>query len=153
MVTIREAYIEELAAFVSMEQEADIADFIVPYSLDMHQTKFNEQNTIYLSILYKAQLVGFMLLVLDADQISAEFRRIVVSARGKGIGQAALEMMEHYCMTKLGRHRIWLDVFEFNERGRHIYEKRGYKPFKSETYEGKRLLFYEKPLKLSLIHI
>jgi RimJ/RimL family protein N-acetyltransferase len=46
----------------------------------------------------------------------------------------------------MGRRRIWLDVFEHNARGRHVYEKLGYRRFDSGELDGKPLLLYEKQL-------
>ncbi|MEM7030790.1 MAG: GNAT family N-acetyltransferase [Chloroflexota bacterium] len=146
MVSIREATIVELSAFVKMEQAEDTAEYITAYDLETHQIKFQDPDIVYLSILHEAQLAGFIILVLEADAMSVEFRRIVVSKRGSGVGQAAIKAMEAYCRNQLKRQRVWLDVFDFNQRGRHIYEKQGYTYFKREDYKGQLLLFYEKLL-------
>jgi RimJ/RimL family protein N-acetyltransferase len=55
--------------------------------------------------------------------------------------------MENYCHERLGRSRIWLGVFDFNQRGQHIYEKLGYRRFAKSEVEDKVLFFYGKPLK------
>jgi RimJ/RimL family protein N-acetyltransferase len=86
------------------------------------------------------------LLKLEDDETSIEFRRIVVVERGKGIGQQILNEIEKYCLNKLKRNRIWLDVFEFNKRGIHIYEKQGYHKTGETDIESKRALIYEKLL-------
>ena len=146
MITLRESQIEELSTFVTMESSDDTVAFIIPYSLEEHQAKFNVPNIVYLSILNNERLAGFIILALDPDGMSVEFRRIVVSAKGNGIGQAAIKVMEAYCQTTLQRNRIWLDVFEFNKRGKHVYKKLGYTQFKRGDHEGQPLLFYEKRL-------
>ena len=91
-------------------------------------------------------LLGFLILSVDTDSKSIEFRRIVVASKGRGTGQSAIKKMEHYCKHNFNCDRIWLDVFEFNERGQHIYKKMGYKQFKSGEYNGKTLLYFEKGL-------
>lgn len=146
MIAIRESQIEELSTFVIMESSEDTLEFIIPYTLEEHQAKFNAPDIVYLSIANNERLAGFIILALDPDGISVEFRRIVVSAKGNGIGQAAIKAMEAYCRTTLQRNRIWLDVFEFNKRGQHIYEKLGYTQFKRRDHKGQPLLFYEKRL-------
>ena len=75
-----------------------------------------------------------------------EFRRIVVSCRGIGIGQAAIPAMEVYCREQLHCRRIWLDVFDSNPRGRHIYQKLGYRLFDTGELEGRKLLYMDKSL-------
>jgi len=133
-----------------MEQAADAKEFIIPYSYEEHRKKIGDPNFVYLKILNSDVPVGFFILVLDPDGTSVEFRRIVVSAKGRGTGQSAINGMELFCQTVLGRSRIWLDVFDFNRRARHIYEKLGYKRFGQAAHDGKRLLLYEKVLNNSI---
>ncbi|GEM77397.1 GNAT family N-acetyltransferase [Vibrio sagamiensis] len=66
--------------------------------------------------------------------------------KGKGLGQLAIKEMEQYCAEHLNCLKVWLDVFESNSRGIHIYQKLGYTQFKEAFYEGKKLLFMEKML-------
>jgi RimJ/RimL family protein N-acetyltransferase len=75
-----------------------------------------------------------------------EFRRVVVADKDKGIGQLAIAAMERFCRAELERKRIWLDVFESNHRGRHVYEKLGYQRFGESSHPGGKLLLYEKAL-------
>ena len=89
------------------------------------------------------------MLALDPDNTSVEFRRIVIAQKGMGLGQAAIHAMEGYCRERLGRSRIWLDVFDFNQRGQHIYEKLGYRRFAKSELENNVLFFYNKSLKNS----
>lgn len=137
---------EELSRFVSMEQADDTKEFIVPYSIEEHARNVMDPDLVYLRILNHGALVGFFILGLDAARNSVEFRRIVVSAKGKGIGQEAIKQMEHFCLAELSRSRIWLDVFSKNNCGRHVYEKLGYVQFGSGEHEGATLLMYEKNL-------
>ena len=47
----------------------------------------------------------------------------------------------------LGRARIWLDVFDDNERARRAYEASGYRFVGTGRYpDGRALLFYDKVL-------
>jgi RimJ/RimL family protein N-acetyltransferase len=146
MVEVTRARLADLPLFVQMEQATDTSAFIIPYSYAEHCRKLADPNFVYLSILADGVPVGFFILVLDADGSSVEFRRIVVATKDRGIGQSAIQQMEQFCRTTLGRSRIWLDVFEFNQRGRHIYEKLGYKQCGVGAHDGKRLLLYEKLL-------
>lgn len=147
-VKIEKAELDDLSQFAEMEQEAGTSEFVIPYSLNEHQIQFSEPNVVYLRITDHDVIVGFFILALEADDCSVEFRRIVVSDKGKGIGQAAIRQMEVYCRDELQRSRIWLDVFEHNQRGRHIYEKLGYKLNEKREFMGKALLLYEKRLNL-----
>jgi RimJ/RimL family protein N-acetyltransferase len=120
MIELRESISEDIPAFIEMEKDADTSGFILPYSLERHRSELTKPAIVYLSILSAGELTGFFILALDPDNTSVEFRRIVVAQKGIGLGQAAIHAMEDYCRERLGRSRIWLDVFDFNQRGQHI---------------------------------
>ncbi|HKJ54338.1 MAG TPA: GNAT family protein [Gammaproteobacteria bacterium] len=54
--------------------------------------------------------------------------------------------MESYCKANFKAKRIWLDVYEDNEIGIHVYEKLGYERFGEERVDGRKLYLYEKTL-------
>ncbi|WP_125560512.1 GNAT family N-acetyltransferase [Pseudoalteromonas rubra] len=145
MIELKESKIVEVERFVEMESASDTAGFILPYSAEQHLAAMAQAQVIYLSIYQSQVLVGFIILSLDGTS-SVEFRRIVVSEKGRGIGQHAMSSMEQYCIDVLGRKRIWLDVFSENARGIHIYQKQGYNQFDRGEYHGQPLLFMEKLL-------
>lgn len=142
-ITLRDTKVEELAAICKMEQ-GDARNFILPYSLERHQKEFAEPTVVYKSICRADELVGFIILVLDPDDVSVEFRRIVISEPGRGIGKLAVEMVRNVCRNELGRTRLWLDVFATNERARHVYEQCSYRRFGASEHQGRTLLLYER---------
>ncbi len=144
MIELRASRVEELQIFCSMERDADTRACILPYTLQQHRHQFERVEIAYLSIYVFDELAGFFILKLDSDHSSVEFRRVVIASKGLGIGQPAILAMEDYCRDQLRRNRIWLDVFEFNRRGKHIYEKLGYRLFDSRDHDGKKLLYYQK---------
>ena len=146
MLELRLSQARELPEFVAMEAAPDTADYILPYDLERHRAEFARDEICYLSIYADERLVGFFILALEDDSPSVEFRRIVIAERGRGIAQAAIGLMEDYCRNELGRKRIWLDVFDFNRRGRHVYQKLGYRYFEQQIYAGKTLLFFDKSI-------
>lgn len=143
---LREARRAELAAIAEMERQADAAGFVLPTDPAQHQADFDRDDLVYLAIVVGEALAGFILLALDADGGSVEFRRIVVRDKNRGTGQRAIRLLDDWCREHLRCRRIWLDVFEFNRRGRHVYEKLGYRRFDVRELDGRRLLFYEKTL-------
>lgn len=141
-LTLEDVLSEELEIISAMEA-GEARDYIIPYSLEKHQQEYAKSAVIYKAIRNGKVLAGFVMLVLDPDDISMELRRIVVSAPGRGIGVRALEAVRELCRSELGRNRIWLDVFETNYRARHVYEKVGYSCFGKTEHEGRNLLLYE----------
>lgn len=61
------------------------------------------------------------------DDDSCGFRTIVGAAgRGRGLGTEAAELIVHHGLRTMGLHRISLEVYDFNPRARHVYEKVGF---------------------------
>ena len=146
MIELQESTREDLKLFSSWENIEGIREFICPYSIERHKEEFDKDEIIYLKINFNSKPVGFVLLKLEDDKMSVEFRRIVNVERGKGIGQKVLNEIESYCLNKLRRKRIWLDVFDFNKKGIHIYEKKGYQKIEQINIDDKRAFIYEKLL-------
>jgi RimJ/RimL family protein N-acetyltransferase len=142
-ITLRDTQIDELARISEMEQ-GDARDFIAPYSLERHRDELLKPDVVYKSIYRNDDLVGFVILVLDPDGHSVEFRRIVVSNPGLGYGKRAVAMVGELCHDELGRERVWLDVLETNARARHVYEECGYEPFGVSEYLGRALVLYQR---------
>lgn len=145
MLELRKSVISEASAFVEMECSPDTKGFVIPYSVEKHVSLIESNEVIYLSLYDENELSGFIILSQES-QDTVEFRRIVVASKGKGLGQLAIKEVEQYCTEHLNCSKVWLDVFESNSRGIHIYQKLGYTQFKEALYEGRSLLFMEKML-------
>ncbi len=145
-ISLRPSEADELAGFARLEQDGDTSPHILPTTLQQHRVQFARDDILYLTIERGGTTCGYFILALEADGHSVEFRRIVVTPRGAGIGQRAIPAMEAWCRDRLGRRRIWLDVFDSNPRGRHVYEKLGYRRFDEAAYDHRRLYFYHKEL-------
>jgi RimJ/RimL family protein N-acetyltransferase len=147
MISLRSSTRDELVVFDDMDRQDHACDFITQIGLERHREYFDDPNVSYLSIENdRGEFSGYFVLAFEPDTESLEVRRILVDQNKRGLGQAAIKEMEKYCKRKFNAKRIWLDVFEDNVIGRHIYEKMGYQQFKGELEEGRKLLFYEKPL-------
>jgi RimJ/RimL family protein N-acetyltransferase len=71
---------------------------------------------------------------IDWDNRCANFRIALAgeSLFGKGLGTQAARLMVAYGLKTLKLHRIELEVYDFNPRARHVYEKVGF------VVEGRR---------------
>jgi diamine N-acetyltransferase len=145
VISLHETKSDEIDFFQKMEMQPHAINYIHHTPLAMHKQNLENPNFIYLSIKKEALiLVGYIILVLDNNGTDIEFRRILVDSDHRGIGQEAIALMEKYCKDNFNRKRIWLDVYEDNTRGIHIYEKLGYK-YDQNVSEGNRTLrFYSK---------
>ncbi len=147
-VRLRESLRSELHTIAEMERQPHAERFVMPYSIAEHDAAFDSAAVLYLTILDDEDTVlGFFILALEDDDATVEFRRVVIDAGRRGVGQAAMDLMENYCRTTLGRSAIWLDVFDDNPTGIHIYEKRGYQLDRTAPYKGRTLRYYSKSLR------
>jgi ribosomal protein S18 acetylase RimI-like enzyme len=146
MIRLRPSSREELDRFDAMDRQAHACDYVLQTGIKTHRHYFDDPRITYLSIEDDGEFCGYFILVFDTVNASVEFRRILVDQHRRGIGQPAIAEMERYCKRALAAERIWLDVFEDNEVGIHIYQKMGYARFKQALIDGRRLYFYEKAL-------
>jgi RimJ/RimL family protein N-acetyltransferase len=148
VIRLRKSEAVELQVFVEMEQQSHASNFINSEDLETHQKNFADRNIIYLSIdKGDGRLAGYFILASNPGDRLVEFRRVLIDQDHRGIGQSAITAMEGYCRDELDCDRIWLDAYEDNARGRHIYEKLGYKRFKEGSYQGRKILYYHKDLR------
>jgi GNAT superfamily N-acetyltransferase len=103
--------------------------FVIPYSLERHQAECARDEVAYLSVYDREEFVGYVILVLDPDGRSVEFRRIAVVKPGMRHGTSAMAMVHAYCRDRLNRARVWLDVFADNDRAIRLYAASGYQPY------------------------
>ena len=141
---LRDTLYEELDAIASMER-SEGSKTILPASAEQHREDFSRPNLLYKSVVVHGELLGFLILALDADGLSLELRRIVISRPGLGYGTRAVREVDQITRER-NRERIWLDVFEDNLGARHVYENCGYSVFGDTELNGRRLLLYEKLL-------
>lgn len=146
MIKLRKTPESELDKVIQLEAQADVNEYITPHTLEEHLTDFHDEEVTYLTIEQEGQFIGFIILVDHPEDESVECLRIALAIRGQGIGQTALKLIEEYSKTVFHAKRIWLDVFEYNARAIHVYQKLGYRRFDSAEYKGKKLLYLEKML-------
>ena len=107
--------------------EAENKYYVMPYSAERHLVALNSQDEYHLVIEVDGKVVGFVLLAgLQNPNKSLELRRIIVGAKGKGIGSKVILGIQNFCFLTLGFHRLWLDVFEDNNYAKQLYHKLGF---------------------------
>ncbi|MER7502879.1 GNAT family protein [Nonomuraea pusilla] len=82
-----------------------------------------------LAIVADGEYVGEVVLnELDADNLSCSLRIALIGARafGKGYGSEAITLVLDHAFGATPLHRVSLEVFSYNARARHVYEKLGF---------------------------
>lgn len=96
-----------------------------------YATRAEHDDRIDLSIIERAtgDWAGEVVLNdLDASNQSCSFRIALQGPRfyGRGLGTEATRLILDHAFGTVGVHRIGLEVFDFNPRARHVYEKVGF---------------------------
>ncbi len=110
------------------EQSPENRAFVTGWTRDQHREAANSNDQRHLIIENEeGRSVGYVLLAdLTNKNQSVEFRRIVVTDKGKGYGREAFQLIKEIAFNELRAHRLWLDVKEHNIRARHVYESEGF---------------------------
>ncbi|MCA0455912.1 MAG: GNAT family N-acetyltransferase [Chloroflexi bacterium] len=129
MILLRPTEVDDLSFVVAAEQRDENSVFVMQWTYDQHRAALYGTDLAHLIIEDESdQRVGFILLAgLESPHQSIEFRRIVVTEKGRGYGQEAVQQVQRFAFTRLSAHRLWLDVKETNRRARYIYAKLGFR--------------------------
>ncbi len=75
--------------------------------------------------------LGYAILFENEPGI-VEWRRIIVARRDDGIGSAFMQaVIDRF--TDQGASMLWLDVYQENERARHVYSAMGFEEVRTEV--------------------
>jgi len=117
----------DLPFVVETEHLAAKSRFVTEQSEEAHENYLTDANICHLIIENDGKSVGYVVLAgLNDTNENIEFRRMVVSEKGKGFGRRALQLIKKMAFEQLNAHRLWLDVKEFNVRARHLYESENF---------------------------
>jgi RimJ/RimL family protein N-acetyltransferase len=117
----------DLDFVVAAERSEENRAFISVWTREQHAAALEDEDVVHLIIEKDKSRVGYVILAgLKNQNQSVEFRRIVVAEKGCGIGREALRHVEQMAFEEFGAHRLWLDVKDFNERARKLYESEGF---------------------------
>jgi diamine N-acetyltransferase len=126
---VTETISEDIELICQIENDPSNNYFIIPYDKERHQSVINSKDEEHLTIWEKKtkEIIGFIILAgLNNPNLSLEFRRIVIQSKGNGLGRASLHLIKQYCFERLKFNRLWLDVFENNERAINLYKTEGF---------------------------
>ena len=122
--------VRRLTGSVESTAEAERAEPVDDRLRDWYGSRNDQPDRLDLAVDDAAtgRLVGEVVLnEVDVDALTCNLRVLVgPEGRDRGLGTEAVSMATAYGIEVLGLRRITLEVFEFNPRGRRVYEKVGY---------------------------
>ncbi|TLS50787.1 GNAT family N-acetyltransferase [Paenibacillus antri] len=119
----------DLNFVVSAERDEANRPYITPWELERHREAATDDDMLHLIIEGAGgERAGFAILLGTASvRGTIELLRLVVTAKGKGYGKAALQAVQAYAFRERHARRLWLDVKERNARARNLYETMGFR--------------------------
>jgi RimJ/RimL family protein N-acetyltransferase len=124
----RDARGEDIAAIANLERTPEFRSFVGNWPIEEHFKNLDDPDACYIvaedadrSIAAFAVLRGLL-----SEHKSLELKRIVVGKPNRGIGRKLLQAALERAFGEFAAHRLWLDVFETNDRARHLYASAGF---------------------------
>ncbi|MDZ8108011.1 MAG: GNAT family protein [Nostoc sp. DedQUE12a] len=116
----------DLDYIISAENDDENRQYIIPWSREQHFQAMLNPDIAHLIVKNETR-IGYVILagLLDFNQ-NIEFRRIVITEKGKGYGKATVEMVKQLAFETYNAHRLWLDVKVQNKVAQAVYKKSGF---------------------------
>jgi len=128
-VRLRPTMTSDLEFVLSLEQDPENLAFITPWERTQHEAAIRFPDFRHFIIEGGPDLnaAGFLILIgCRSRHQSIELKRMVVQAKGAGVGRAALRVAKKVAFDDLGAHRFWLDVKGRNNRAKSLYDGEGF---------------------------
>ena len=126
---VRTATSTDIPEIVAIETLPEFRSFIGSWPEEQHRKTISDPDAQYLVATgEEGQLNGFAILRgLRSEHHSIELVRIAVKTPDNGLGRKILSAVAAKAFNEHQAHKLWLDVFETNQRARHIYKTFGFK--------------------------
>lgn len=107
--------------------------YVYLWSRERHLKSIEMKDELHLIIRASnsTEIIGYVILSgLEGKDDVISLDRIALKHKGKGYGRKCVRLIKELCFNKLNCNRLWLDVFEYNERAIKLYISEGF------THEG-----------------
>lgn len=128
-VHLRPTMLSDLDFVVSVEQDGSNRPFITPWERTQHEgaIRFPDCRHFIVELGDESERAGFVILQgCRNPHGSVELKRIVLQAKGRGLGRACVRLLKKLAFTQLHAHRFWLDVKALNTRALQLYASEGF---------------------------
>ncbi len=127
-VLVRLAGRADLEYVMTTERLPGYDVLVAQWTREQHLEALGRADVRYLIGLDAAgERAGFAILEqIDDRHAGAKLKRIAVSNPGHGFGRPFLNEVIGWVFGTTTAERLWLDVFTYNERARHVYRTAGF---------------------------
>jgi len=141
---LKKATKEDLKTYFHLSQQKHIGQNLNPKTLDQFQREFENESIIFFSVMSNDKVMGYVILVDEKTTNQVQLKRIVIDEHYLGSGQRLFELVEEYCIKKLEKYMLWLDVYADNHRAIALYEKLGYVRYNDGMQGHRKVWFYRR---------
>lgn len=121
--------LSDLEYVVAVEHDAANLPFITPWDRTQHEgaVRFPDFRHFIVEAAPAFERTGFVILQgCRSPHRSVELKRIVLQAKGRGLGRECVRVLKRMAFLDLHAHRFWLDVKALNERALALYRSEGF---------------------------
>ncbi len=128
-LSLGQASAGDISWIVELEARPEFEAFIHRWPHEEHTANLSRRDMRYLMMSdERGQRAGFVILAgLKNRARSIELVRIAIAEPGRGLARHLLPLIVSYAFTSLSANRLWLDVFDDNERARRAYMRAGFR--------------------------
>ena len=127
---LRPTMLSDLDFVVSVERDPANLPFITPWDRTQHEgaVRFPDfRHFIVEAGVGVGGRDGFVILQgCRNPHGSVELKRLVLQAKGRGLGRQCVRVLKQMAFRDLHAHRFWLDVKSLNTRALALYESEGF---------------------------
>jgi len=121
--------LSDLDYVITVETDQHNLPFITPWERTQHEgaVRFPDFRHFIVEAGAEYDRSGFIILQGCRNQHrSVELKRMVLQAKGKGLGRACVRLLKQMVFRDLHAHRFWLDVKTLNSRALSLYATEGF---------------------------
>ncbi len=126
-MTIRDAETEDIPAIFAVEHLQEFHTFVGTWTIEEHEAALADRNNCYMVLEDDTGAVAGYAMLRNVFSGSVELKRLVVAMPGNGWGRKLLRFAAQSAFDRFRTHRLYLDVYPYNARARHVYERFGFK--------------------------
>ncbi|HVK33025.1 MAG TPA: GNAT family protein [Burkholderiaceae bacterium] len=127
---LRPTMLSDLDWVVSVETDTANLPFITPWERTQHEGAIRFPDSRHFIVEAQgneSERIGFVILQgCRNPNRSVELKRIVLQAKGRGLGRACVRQLKQMAFRDFKVHRFWLDVKSLNQRAQALYASEGF---------------------------
>jgi diamine N-acetyltransferase len=126
---LRPTLASDLDEVVAIERDSHNLPFITPWDRTQHEgsIRFPDFRHFIVEDGDSHDRLGFVILQgCRNPHRSVELKRIVLQAKGQGLGRTCVRLLKAMAFADLHAHRFWLDVKQLNTRALSLYQSEGF---------------------------